>query len=173
MAGQGTGFLYLPVINYMDGNLDFTRGLLDDDDTLVSLSDGGAHCGTICDAAAPTFLLSYWARDRKGGTISLARAVKRQCRDTAMLYGLADRGLLAPGMLADINVIDHGRLKLGAPWLAFDLPAGGKRLLQRADGYVATVKSGAVTFRDGVMQGPVPGRVLRGPQAPALAIAAE
>jgi N-acyl-D-amino-acid deacylase len=173
MAGEGTGFLYLPVINYMDGNLDFTRGLLDADDTLVSLSDGGAHCGTICDAAAPTFLLSYWARDRKAGTIPLAQAVKRQCRDTAMLYGLEDRGLLGAGMLADINVIDHTRLKLGAPWLAFDLPAGGKRLLQRAEGYVATVKSGVVTFRDGIMQGPTPGRVLRGPQVPGLAMAAE
>jgi N-acyl-D-amino-acid deacylase len=173
MAGAGSGFLYLPVINYMDGNLDFTKGLLEADDTLVSLSDGGAHCGTICDAAAPTFLLSYWARDRAAGTISLAEAVKRQCRDTALLYGLEDRGLLAPGLLADINIIDHDRLKLGAPWLAFDLPAGGKRLLQRAEGYVATVKSGVVTFRDGVMQGPTPGRVLRGPQTAALALAAE
>ncbi len=173
MADGGTGMIYLPVINYMDGNLDFTRGLLDAPDTLVSLSDGGAHCGTICDGAAPTFLLSYWARDRAAGTISLAQAVKRQCRDTALLYGLEDRGLLAPGLLADINIIDHARLKLGKPWLAFDLPAGGKRLLQRAEGYVATVKSGVVTFRDGVMQGPTPGRVVRGPQVPALALAAE
>jgi N-acyl-D-amino-acid deacylase len=169
MAGEGSGFLYLPVINYMDGNLNFTQGLLEATDTLVSLSDGGAHCGTICDAAAPTFLLSYWARDRSAGTISLAEAVKRQCRDTAQLYGLEDRGLLAQGMLADINIIDHARLALGAPWLAFDLPAGGKRLLQRADGYVATVKSGVVTFREGVMQGPLPGRVVRGPQKPDLA----
>jgi N-acyl-D-amino-acid deacylase len=172
MAGEGAGFLYLPVINYMDGNLDFTHSLLDADDTLVSLSDGGAHCGTICDAAAPTFLLSYWARDRAAGTIPLAQAVKRQCRDTAMLYGLEDRGLLALGLLADINVIDHTRLKLGAPWLAFDLPAGGKRLLQRAHGYVATIKSGAITFREGVMQGPTPGVVLRGPKKGALAMAA-
>jgi N-acyl-D-amino-acid deacylase len=173
MADGGSGFLYLPVINYMDGNLDFTRDLLDAKDTLVSLSDGGAHCGTICDAAAPTFLLSHWARDRAAGTISVAEAVKRQCRDTALLYGLEDRGLLAPGLLADLNIIDHARLRLGAPWLAFDLPAGGKRLLQRADGYVATIKSGVVTFRDGVMQGPTPGRVLRGRQTAALPMAAE
>ena len=173
LADGGTGMIYLPIINYMDGNLDFTRELLDADDTLVSLSDGGAHCGTICDAAAPTFLLSYWARDRAAGTISLAQAVKRQCRDTALLYGLADRGLIAPGLLADLNVIDHARLKLGKPWLAFDLPAGGKRLLQRADGYAATIKSGVVTFRDGVMQGPTPGTVLRGPRMDELALAAE
>ena len=173
MAHGGSGMIYLPVINYMDGNLDFVHGLLQRDDTLVSLSDGGAHCGTICDAAAPTFLLSYWARDRKAGTISLEQAIKRQCRDTAVLYGLEDRGLLAPGYLADVNVIDLGKLKLGKPWLAFDLPAGGKRLLQRADGYVATVKSGQVTFRDGKCQGVFPGGVIRGPQRVDYALAAE
>lgn len=173
MADGGSGMIYLPVINYMDGNLDFVHGLLQRDDTLVSLSDGGAHCGTICDAAAPTFLLSYWARDRKGGTISLEAAIKRQCRDTALLYGLDDRGLVQPGYLADLNVIDFDRLTLGKPWLAFDLPAGGKRLLQRADGYVATIKSGQVTFREGVCQGVYPGGVIRGPQQVAYAMAAE
>ncbi len=173
MADGGSGMIYLPIINYMDGNLDFVHGLLNRDDTLVSLSDGGAHCGTICDAAAPTFLLSYWARDRKGGTITLEQAVKRQCRDTAMLYGMEDRGIIEPGYLADLNIIDMDALRLGKPWLAFDLPAGGKRLLQRAEGYVATIKSGKVTFRNGVMQGPTPGRVVRGPQRPMLAMAAE
>src|SRR3546814_15414907 len=101
----------------------------------------------------------HWVRDRKrGGRIPLARAIKRQCRDTALLYGLEDRGLVAPGYLADLNVIDMDAIKLGKPWLAFDLPAGGKRLLQKADGYVATIKSGVVTFRDGAMQGPTPDR---------------
>ena len=133
-----------------------------------------AEWKTICDAASPTFMLQHWVRDRKrGGRVPLERAIKRQCRDTALLYGLEDRGLIAPGYLADLNVIDFEGVKLGKPWLAFDLPAGGKRLLQKADGYVATVKSGTVTFRDGVMQGPTPGGVIRGPQTGPMALAAE
>jgi N-acyl-D-amino-acid deacylase len=173
MQDDGNGMIYLPILNYMDGNLDFTKELLEAGDTLASLSDGGAHCGTICDAAAPTFLLSYWARDRKAGTIPLELAVKRQCHDTARLYGLNDRGVLKPGYLADINVIDFDALKLQKPWLAFDLPAGGKRLLQKAEGYVATVKSGVVTFREGQTTGALPGIVVRGPQSVAMAEAAE
>ncbi len=173
MADDGNGMIYLPILNYMDGNLDFTKELLEREDIVASLSDGGAHCGTICDAASPTFLLSYWARDRKAGTISLELAVKRQCHDTARLYGLNDRGVLKPGYLADLNVIDFDSLKLQKPWLAFDLPAGGKRLLQKATGYVATVKSGVVTFREGVMTGELPGIVVRGPQSIVMAEAAE
>jgi len=173
MADDGNGMIYLPILNYMDGNLDFTKELLQREDIVASLSDGGAHCGTICDAASPTFLLCYWARDRKAGTISLELAVKRQCHDTARLYGLNDRGVLKPGYLADINVIDFDALKLLKPWLAFDLPAGGKRLLQKADGYVATIKSGVVTFRNGKMTGALPGIVVRGPQSIDMAEAAE
>jgi N-acyl-D-aspartate/D-glutamate deacylase len=112
-------------------------------------------------------------RDRKKARISLENAIKRQCRDTALLYGLDDRGLIAPGYLADINVIDMDTLKLGKPWLAFDLPAGGKRLLQKADGYDCTIKSGQVTFRRGEYLGVHPGIVIRGPQAVATALAAE
>ncbi|WP_186401137.1 amidohydrolase family protein [Sphingopyxis sp. P1IMeth2] len=169
-----TGFAYLPILNYADGNLDFLEALQDSDDTVNSLSDGGAHCGTICDAASPTFMLQHWVRDRKrGGRVPLERAIKRQCRDTALLYGLEDRGLVAPGYLADLNVIDMEAIKLGKPWLAFDLPAGGKRLLQKADGYVATVKSGVITFRGGEAQGVYPGGVIRGPQRVELAMAAE
>ncbi len=164
MEDDGRGFIYFPILNYQDGNLDFLDSLQRRDDCVNSLSDGGAHCGTICDAASPTFMLEHWVRDRKRGTIPLATAIKRQCRDTAVLYGLRDRGVLAPGYLADVNVIDLEHLKLGKPWLAFDLPAGGRRLLQRADGYVATIKSGQVTFRDGKMQGPTPGVVIRGPK---------
>lgn len=173
MADDGNGMIYLPILNYMDGNLDFTKELLQRDDIVASLSDGGAHCGTICDAASPTFLLSYWARDRKAGTIPLELAVKRQCHDTARLYGLNDRGVLKPGYLADINVIDFDALKLLKPWLAFDLPAGGKRLLQKAEGYAATIKSGVVTFRNGAMTGALPGIVVRGPQSIEIAEAAE
>lgn len=173
MNDEGKGFIYFPVLNYRDGNLNFLEDLQLSEDTVNSLSDGGAHCGTICDAASPTFMLQHWVRDRKGKRISLELAIKRQCRDTAVLYGLHDRGLLQPGMLADVNVIDMDKIKLGKPWLAFDLPAGGKRLLQKADGYVATIKSGQITFREGVMQGPTPGIVLRGPQTEPMALAAE
>ena len=173
MENDGTGFIYLPILNYADGNLDFVKGLLERDDAVISLSDGGAHCGTICDAASPTFLLQHWVRDRKRGTIPIELAIKRQCRDTAVLYGLEDRGLLKPGYLADLNVIDLNRLKLGKPWLAFDLPAAGKRLLQKAEGYDATIKNGQVTFRHGVLQPARPGRVIRGPQRAPRAMAAE
>jgi N-acyl-D-aspartate/D-glutamate deacylase len=171
--GDGTGFIYLPILNYADGNLDFLEALQNSDDCVNSLSDGGAHCGTICDAASPTFMLQHWVRDRKRGTITLENAVKRQCYDTARLYGLDDRGVLAPGYLADINVIDMDAVKLGKPWLAFDLPAGGKRLLQKADGYVCTIKSGVVTFKDGTWTGETPGGLIRGPQRAAMLEAAE
>jgi N-acyl-D-amino-acid deacylase len=173
MQDDGTGFIYFPILNYADGNLNFLEALQGADDTVNSLSDGGAHCGTICDAASPTFMLQHWVRDRTGARVALETAIKRQCRDTALLYGLEDRGLLAPGYLADVNVIDMDALKLGKPWLAFDLPAGGKRLLQKAVGYVATVKSGQVTFRDGACQGAFPGGVIRGPQRVDYALAAE
>ncbi|QGN56076.1 amidohydrolase family protein [Novosphingobium sp. Gsoil 351] len=179
MKDEGTGFIYFPILNYADGNLDFLEALQTADDTVNSLSDGGAHCGTICDAASPTFMLQHWVRDRKRaegrpeGKITLENAVKRQCRDTARLYGLDDRGVIAPGYMADLNVIDLDRVKLGKPWLAFDLPAGGKRLLQKAEGYVATIKGGVVTFRDGEWTGETPGGLIRGPQRAEMLEAAE
>ena len=173
MQDDGTGFIYFPILNYRDGNLNFLEELQTRDDCVNSLSDGGAHCGTICDAASTTFMLQHWVRDRAGQRITLENAIKRQCHDTARLYGLNDRGILKPGYLADINIIDLDRLKLSKPWLAFDLPAGGKRLLQKADGYVATVKAGVVTFREGVMTGALPGGVVRGPQNVMMAEAAE
>jgi N-acyl-D-amino-acid deacylase len=173
MKDEGKGFIYFPILNYADGNLDFLEDLQNSDDCVNSLSDGGAHCGTICDAASPTYMLQHWVRDRAGRRITLEHAIKRQCRDTAVLYGLEDRGVLAPGYLADVNVIDMAAIKLGKPWLAFDLPAGGKRLLQKADGYVCTIKSGQVTFRNGACQGVYPGGLIRGPQRVEMAIAAE
>ncbi len=173
-SDDGKGFIYLPILNYQDGNLDFLHDLQHSADCVNSLSDGGAHCGTICDAASPTFMLEHWVRDRKrGDRISLELAIKRQCLDTAKLYGLEDRGVIAPGYLADLNIIDFERLKLGKPWLAFDLPAGGKRLLQKADGYVATIKNGQVTFREGKWTGSTPGGLIRGPQQAEMAEAAE
>ena len=173
MQDDGTGFIYFPILNYRDGNLNFLEELQTRDDCVNSLSDGGAHCGTICDAASPTFMLQHWVRDRAGARITLENAIKRQCHDTARLYGLNDRGVLKSGYLADINIIDLDRLKLSKPWLAFDLPAGGRRLLQKADGYVATVKTGVVTFREGKMTGALPGVVVRGPQNVLMAEAAE
>jgi N-acyl-D-aspartate/D-glutamate deacylase len=173
MQDDGTGFIYFPILNYRDGNLNFLEELQTRDDCVNSLSDGGAHCGTICDAASPTFMLQHWVRDRAGQRITLENAIKRQCHDTSRLYGLNDRGVLKSGYLADINIIDLDRLKLSKPWLAFDLPAGGRRLLQKADGYVATVKAGVVTFREGTMTGALPGVVVRGPQNVLMAEAAE
>jgi N-acyl-D-amino-acid deacylase len=173
MKDGGKGFIYFPILNYRDGNLNFLEDLQLSDDCVNSLSDGGAHCGTICDAASPTFMLQHWVRDRDGKRITLENAVKRQCHDTARLYGLNDRGVLKPGYMADVNVIDMAAIKLGKPWLAFDLPAGGKRLLQKADGYVATIKSGKVTFRDGAMTGETPGGLIRGPQSVEMMEAAE
>lgn len=171
---DGKGFIYLPILNYADGNLDFLEALQASDDTVNSLSDGGAHCGTICDAASPTFMLQHWVRDRKrGGRISLETAIKRQCSDTARLYGLNDRGVIAPGYIADLNVIDLDAIKLGKPWLAFDLPAGGKRLLQKAEGYDCTIKNGVITFQRGEWTGATPGGLIRGPQGADMREAAE
>ena len=164
MRDDGAGMIYFPLLNYANGNLDFLEEALDSDDCVNSLSDGGAHCGTICDAAATTFMLLHWVRDRQGQRMPLERAIKRQCHDTARLYGFEDRGVLAPGLLADLNVIDLESLQLNLPTVAFDLPAGGRRLLQTASGYDCTIKSGRVTFRCGVATGEYPGRVIRGPQ---------
>ena len=129
--------------------------------------DGGAHCGVICDASTLTYLLTHWVRDRaRGPRFPIEQIVRRQTHETAQLYGLEDRGLLAPGMLADLNVIDFDGLGLAAPEMVFDLPASGRRLVQRARGYQATVKRGAVVFENGEPTGALPGRLLRGPQPP-------
>jgi len=174
MEDEGRGFIYLPILNYTDGHLDHVGELLAHRDTLVSLSDGGAHCGTICDAASTTFMLTHWVRDRsRGAKLSLEQAIHRQTAHTAAAYGLFDRGALKPGLAGDVNLIDLKRLRLLKPYLAFDLPAGGKRLLQKAEGYVATIKSGKVTFREGVATGERPGTLIRGPQSAPLAMAAE
>ena len=165
MANDGQGFIYFPLLNYADGNLDFLEPILASDDCVNSLSDGGAHCGTICDAAATTFLLQHWVRDRSRGRIPIEQAIRRQCANTAQLYGLNDRGLISEGYLADLNIIDLEALGLNQPWVAHDLPAGGMRLLQDARGYRATIKSGVVTFSDGNFHGEYPGSLIRGPKA--------
>ena len=133
---------------------------------MLSLSDGGAHCGLICDVSASTYLLSYWTRDRtRGPRIPLARAVRMQTRDTAQAYGLLDRGELRPGLKADVNVIDYEHLNIDAPQMVYDLPAGGRRLIQKATGYCATIVSGEPVFIDGEPTGALPGQLIRGPQA--------
>ena len=164
MRDGGNGFIYFPLLNYADGNLNFLEPILQSDDCINSLSDGGAHCGTICDAASPTFMLQHWVRDREGFRLTLSEAIKRQCADTAKVYGLDDRGILAPGYLADINVIELDKIGMSRPWVANDLPAGGKRLLQSATGYKATFKSGVMTFDNGKHSGATPGGLIRGPQ---------
>ena len=157
--------LYVPLLNYVSGNLDTTREMLAHRDTLPGLGDGGAHVGIICDASTPTFLLTHWARDRKrGAKLPIETVISRQARETAAAVGLNDRGVIAAGYKADINVIDFDRLTLRAPEVAYDLPTGGRRLMQRADGYVATIVSGAVVRREGADTGARPGRLVRGAQ---------
>ena len=163
LADDGRGLLYLPILNYSDGNSDSTREMILHPAAVLGLADGGAHVGTICDASMPTWMLTHWVRDRtRGERLPLEFVVARQTRDTARLYGLGDRGTLEPGMVGDVNVIDFDHLRLETPRIHADLPAGGRRLLQRAHGYLATVKSGTVTFGDGVPTGDRPGRLLRG-----------
>ena len=159
---DGRALLMLPFFNYAAGNHDAIRTMLTHPAGVSGLSDGGAHCGMICDASIPTYLLTHWARDRsRGERLPLPYVVKKQTSDTAALFGLGDRGVVQVGKKADLNVIDFDRLSLRPPRMAHDLPAGGRRLLQEADGYVATVVTGQVTRRRGVDTGARPGRLVR------------
>jgi N-acyl-D-aspartate/D-glutamate deacylase len=165
MENDGNGMIYFPLFNYSDNSLDHLHTLHSHSRTLMGLSDGGAHCGAICDAGMPTFMLTHWTRDRqRGEKLPLEYMIMRQTSQTAAFYGLLDRGILAPGYLADINLIDYNNLHLGKPQLVYDLPAGGKRLLQHATGYKATLKSGQVIFQDGQATGILPGKLIRGEQ---------
>ena len=166
MERDGRGLLYLPFLNYSGFDFEPIREMLLHPRAVVGLADGGAHCGIICDAGTPTFLLTHWVRDRRrGARLPLELVVRRQTRETAELYALRDRGLLVPGMKADVNVIDLDALALSPPEMVYDLPAGGRRLVQRARGYRATIKSGATVFEDGVATGALPGRLVRGASA--------
>ena len=157
------GMLYLPVLNYHDGNLDAAAEMLAHEFTVPGLGDGGAHVGTICDGSFPTTLLTHWGRDRRRGErFELPWLIQRQCRATAETVGLLDRGLLAPGFKADVNVIDFEALRLHPPRVVADLPAGGKRLMQDADGYLHTFVSGVETYTAGAPTGELPGRLVRG-----------
>lgn len=165
MENNGKNFLYAPFANYQDFNLDACGAMLAAPNTIPGLSDGGAHVGIISDASFPTFMLTHWGRDRAEGKFDLSWLVKRHTSDTARAAGLLDRGVLQPGMKADLNIIDMSRLELAAPTMHYDLPAGGKRLLQPAKGYVATLVSGVAIYREGVATGALPGQLVRGPQA--------
>jgi N-acyl-D-aspartate/D-glutamate deacylase len=166
LSDEGRGMLYVPFLNYSDGNLNATYEMLRDARSVPGLSDGGAHCGIICDASFPTYLLTHWTRDRtRGDKLSVPFVVAAQSRKTALSVGLADRGLLAPGYKADVNVIDYDRLHLHPPKVHYDLPVGGRRLMQEVDGYDATIVAGQVTRRGGKATGARPGRLIRGAQA--------
>ncbi|MFC3712147.1 amidohydrolase family protein [Sphingoaurantiacus capsulatus] len=168
LSGDGRGMIYLPFLNYSNDSLVPALAMMQHKDTVLGLSDGGAHVGTICDGSFPTSMLVHWTRDRtRGPKLPLEWVIKAQSADTAAAVGLHDRGLLRPGYKADLNIIDYDRLTLHAPEVRFDLPAGGKRLVQRADGYAATIVSGQVTYRHGTATSALPGRLVRGGRKPA------
>jgi N-acyl-D-aspartate/D-glutamate deacylase len=163
LEGEGEGLLYIPILNYASGDLEPARQMLQHPRSAAGLGDGGAHCGVICDSSQPTFMLTHWTRDRtRGDTLPLELMVKKQTSDTATLYGLGDRGTLEVGKVGDVNIIDYERLQLASPKVIADLPAGGRRLVQEATGYVATIKSGVTTFSHGEDTGARPGVLLRG-----------
>jgi N-acyl-D-aspartate/D-glutamate deacylase len=160
--GDGTNLVYFPIFNYNDGSLEVVRSMLEHPRALAGLSDAGAHVGTVCDASFPTFMLTHWVRDRADGRLPLERAVEMLSSRNARYLGLADRGVIAAGRRADLNVIDPQRLRLTVPQLVRDLPAGGKRFLQRAEGYVGTWVGGEAVQREGAVTTARPGRLVRG-----------
>jgi N-acyl-D-aspartate/D-glutamate deacylase len=169
-ANGGGGLIFLPMLGYVDCDLDATAEMMRHPHSVYGLADGGAHCGMISDASIPTFLLTHWARARsRGERIPIEELVENQTSRTAKCYGLNDRGVIAPGMKADVNVIDFDNLRIHAPKIAYDLPAGGKRFLQEITGYHTTICSGEVIYRNGVATGNLPGRLIRGPQDAPLA----
>ncbi len=163
---DGKAILYRPLSNYSYGNLDTVHDMLNHDATIVGLGDGGAHVGVLCDSSAISYMLTHWTRDRtRGDKFPLPWAVKRLAQDSANAIGLHDRGVVAAGYKADINVIDYDRLQLRPPEVVYDLPSGGRRIVQRTDGYVATIVSGVPVHRDNAATGALPGRLVRGAQA--------
>ena len=161
LADDGQGLLYVPFANYLDGSLDVVEEMLNHPFTIPGLGDGGAHVGTICDGSFSTTLLTHWGRDRSHGRIPVEQLIKQHCQDTAAAVGLTDRGQLLPGLRADINVIDFENLQALRPEIHHDLPAGGRRLLQRATGYLHTICAGQEIYQNGVATGALPGRLIR------------
>lgn len=175
LENGGKTILYRPLSNYTYGTLDTVHDMMRHPDTLVGLGDGGAHVGILSDASAITYMLTHWTRDRtRGAKLSLPWAVKRLTSDNAAAIGLSDRGVIRRGAKADINVIDYDRLAIHAPEVVYDLPSGGRRLVQKTDGYAATIVAGEIVNREGNPSGKLPGRLVRGPKpAPAAREAAE
>jgi N-acyl-D-aspartate/D-glutamate deacylase len=167
LKDEGRNLILLPLANYAHGNLDATGAMLGHSRTIVGLGDGGAHYGMICDASYSTTLLAYWGRDRKQGRLPLPQIVRALTSVPADAVGLGDRGRLAVGLKADVNLIDHGSLRLGIPKSVQDLPAGGRRFRQEVSGYVASIVSGQITYRNGEATGAMPGRLVRGARAAA------
>lgn len=162
---DGAALIYHPLFNYETGDLSLVQEMLEHPHTTFGLSDGGAHCGVISDASFPTTLIQHWGRDRsRGPKLPLERLISMQTKETAELVGLHDRGVLAPGYKADVNVIDFDHLTLHEPTVEYDLPAGGRRLVQRASGYEVTIVAGEIAFRDGEPTGALNGRLIRGAQ---------
>ena len=160
-----SALLYFPIFNYSNNNLDHLVTQMNSPATVLSLGDGGAHCGFICDTSLPTYMLTHWARDRsRGKKMPLEFIVNAQTQRTARFYGMFDRGVLKPGYKADINIIDFARLHLEAPYFTHDLPANGKRLMQKASGYLATLVNGVPVALNGKPTGDLTGRLIRGPQ---------
>ncbi len=165
VSGEGDALFYVPFLNYVDGDLEAVREMLCHPFAVLGLADGGAHVGTICDGSFPSTMLTHWVRDRtRGERLSLEHVVAMQTSRTARMVGLLDRGVIAPGYRADLNVIDLEHLTVRAPTVHFDLPAGGRRLLQRADGYLHTFVAGTETYVSGEHTGALPGRLVRGHQ---------
>ncbi|MFT5439230.1 MAG: N-acyl-D-aspartate/D-glutamate deacylase [Alphaproteobacteria bacterium] len=162
---DGMQMIFSPNNNFANYSLDACREQMENPNSIISLSDGGAHVAHICDVSYSTYLLTYWGRDRAEGALDVSWLIKRMTGDSAAAVGLLDRGVLAPGYKADINVIDHEKLTIRKPLMVHDLPLGAKRLIQKADGYVATVKSGEITYRDGEATDALPGGLVRGAQA--------
>ena len=173
VANDGKELFYQPLGGYQGFSLDYQKKLLEHPNVLFGLSDGGAHCGVIADAGMPTFIMTHWGRDRtRGDKMSLEFIVKSLTSSTARAYGMFDRGQLTEGMIADINVIDFDGLRLHRPEAVFDLPAGGRRLVQRAEGYEITIKSGEVIFNNGQHSGALPGKLVRRSNAQGISTAA-
>ncbi len=165
LEDDGHNMLFAPATGYANYNLDGVRELMESPHSVVALSDGGAHVAHISDISFSTYLLTYWGRDRPEGKLDVSWLVKKMTGDTAAIVGLHDRGIMAPGYRADINVIDLDRLRIRRPYMVHDLPHGAKRLMQRAEGYVATIVCGQPVYREGEPTGALPGRLVRGAQA--------
>jgi N-acyl-D-aspartate/D-glutamate deacylase len=162
ITGAEGRYLYFPVVNYVVGDHAPIHEMMTDPATLLGLSDGGAHCTSIVDSGLPSFMLAHWGRDRRRGPrLPLELLVKRQTSETADFFGLTDRGRLAPGMRADVNLIDFDALRLHAPELVHDMPAGGRRFIQRVDGYKTTLVAGTPIFEAGEHTGALPGKLVR------------